>query len=351
MPPALTVSVIIPCFNQGRFLAEAVASVQRQTVADWECIIVNDGSTDETPRVAAELVRADPRIRVIGGPDRGLSASRNRGLADAKGRFIQFLDADDLIEPEKLELQLAALAGAAPPAVAYCKTVRFFDRPEMGEPPDMPTLMIDAANPALDVARRWQIEGDVPCHAFLFDATLFSQRGIRFDETLDTHGDWDCWVELFRLRPSIVYQDRVLARYRFHENSMCRDRAAVRRGGLLAIRKQLERSRGDNAMERALRDRIELVYGWKRAYAFGEEVARSGALPREKLLRRSPLAWRLLRMASLSRGAFSYAASFLASSEESRVERRWLAGELFGYNMESIKLAQAKEKSAKSHSG
>jgi glycosyltransferase involved in cell wall biosynthesis len=101
------VSVIIPCYNYGRYLPEAVASVAAQTLGDLEIIIVDDGSTDETAEVIAGLV--DPRVRIRRTSNRGISAARNAGLDMARGEFIAFLDADDYWEPTKLERQVAIM--------------------------------------------------------------------------------------------------------------------------------------------------------------------------------------------------------------------------------------------------
>lgn len=107
------VSVIVPCFNQAGYLPEALGSVLGQTFADWECIIVNDGSPDDTARVAAEWVKRDARFRYIEKANGGLSSARNAGIEAARGQFVQFLDADDALHPRKFELQLAEAARAA----------------------------------------------------------------------------------------------------------------------------------------------------------------------------------------------------------------------------------------------
>ena len=107
------VSVVIPSYNLGRLLTQAIDSVLAQTVVPSEIIVVDDGSTDDTQ------VRLEPysgRIRCIRQGNRGVSAARNRGIREASGQLIAFLDADDVWHPRKLELQLAA----------------FEDRPDLG---------------------------------------------------------------------------------------------------------------------------------------------------------------------------------------------------------------------------
>jgi glycosyltransferase involved in cell wall biosynthesis len=99
------VSVIIPCFNQGEYISDAIQSVMAQTYIHWECIIIDDGSHDNTTSVVQQFL-TDTRIRYLRQDNQGVAAARNAGLAHAKGDFIQFLDGDDLIAPDKFRLQL-----------------------------------------------------------------------------------------------------------------------------------------------------------------------------------------------------------------------------------------------------
>lgn len=104
------VSVIMPSFNAERFIAEAIDSVISQTVEDWELIIVDDASTDATAAIAAAYQRRDPRIRLIAQTtNQGAASARNRGLDDARGKLIAFIDSDDIWYPEKTAKQVAAL--------------------------------------------------------------------------------------------------------------------------------------------------------------------------------------------------------------------------------------------------
>ncbi len=111
------VSVIIPCYRSGRYVEEAVRSVQAQTFQDWEFLLVNDGSGDAATLEALERIEAfgDDRIQLLqhpGAENRGVSASRNLGLDHARGRYIAFLDSDDAWLPEKLKRQVAILEAA-----------------------------------------------------------------------------------------------------------------------------------------------------------------------------------------------------------------------------------------------
>src|SRR5437660_1100924 len=104
------VSTIIPVYNRSAMLREAVGSVLAQTYRPIEIIIVNDGSTDETPQVCRRLAQANPSVvRVISRQNGGPGVAREAGRQLAMGEFIQYLDSDDLLHPLKFERQVAAL--------------------------------------------------------------------------------------------------------------------------------------------------------------------------------------------------------------------------------------------------
>ena len=124
----VTVSVVMPVYNGERYLEAAVRSVMAQTFGDWELIIVDDGSTDGTPAIAARLAAEDPRIRLVKNiENRGVAASRNRGLALCGGEYVALLDGDDLWRPDKLRRQLA-LAQRTGADIVYCSYGMINDR-------------------------------------------------------------------------------------------------------------------------------------------------------------------------------------------------------------------------------
>ncbi|MCM1101296.1 MAG: glycosyltransferase [Clostridium sp.] len=104
------VSIIVPVYNVEKYIVEAIESVRRQTYDNWELLLVEDGSTDDTGRIMEEYGESvrDDRIRILRQPEnRGAAEARNRGVTEARGRYIAYLDSDDLWEPEKLERELA----------------------------------------------------------------------------------------------------------------------------------------------------------------------------------------------------------------------------------------------------
>jgi glycosyltransferase involved in cell wall biosynthesis len=97
------VSIIIPCYRQGNFLPTTLGSILQQSFTDWECIIVNDGSPDETEEIAHEWIKKDKRFIYVSQNNSGLAAARNKGISISQGSYLLFLDADDLLSSQKLE--------------------------------------------------------------------------------------------------------------------------------------------------------------------------------------------------------------------------------------------------------
>ena len=100
------VSLIVTCFNQTKYISDCLNSVINQSYQDWECIIVNDGSTDNSENIIKHLTSADSRFQYLYQKNQGVAAARNTGLNLAKGEFIQFLDGDDILQKNKIENQV-----------------------------------------------------------------------------------------------------------------------------------------------------------------------------------------------------------------------------------------------------
>ncbi len=120
------VSVIIPSYNYGQYLDPTLNSVLEQTTSDWECLVVDDGSTDHTAAIVAEWSRRDPRFRYLHQNNQGQATARNLGLQHARGEYIQFFDSDDLLQPDKLRIQSAWLDAHPETDIVYGR-VRYFE--------------------------------------------------------------------------------------------------------------------------------------------------------------------------------------------------------------------------------
>ena len=121
------ISVIIPCFNYGHLIAETIDSVLKQTYSSIEIIVIDDGSTDNTEEVLKNHTQNDKRVNYYKYPNAGLGVARNRGLEKAIGNFIQFLDADDLVEKQKFEVQLQIFEEHPQADIVY-GSVRYFTK-------------------------------------------------------------------------------------------------------------------------------------------------------------------------------------------------------------------------------
>jgi glycosyltransferase involved in cell wall biosynthesis len=186
---SVLVSVVIPCFNAERWLGATIASVRAQTHRPLEIIAVDDGSTDGTAALLDSL--AGPDLRVVRQANRGQSAALNAGLAVARGECIQFLDADDLLEPRKIELQLARLAEPGE-AVATCEWGRFHDDPrETRFEPDACWSDQDAR---AWLARNWERGGGMMLPALWLLPRAVAGRAGPWNETLTVNVDMEYFV-------------------------------------------------------------------------------------------------------------------------------------------------------------
>jgi len=119
------VSIIIPCFNYAHLISDTLESLLNQQYAHWEAIIVDDGSTDNTERVIMNFIETDERITYLKQESRGVSVARNLGIKHAKGEFLQFLDADDLVSPGKINSQVLYLTENSSEDICFCRTFYF----------------------------------------------------------------------------------------------------------------------------------------------------------------------------------------------------------------------------------
>jgi glycosyltransferase involved in cell wall biosynthesis len=244
----LLVSAIIPVYNGEAFLAEAVASIQRQLVDALEIIIVNDGSTDGTSEVIEGLQGA---IQSVSQPNRGPAAARSRGVRMARGNVIAFLDADDLWPEDKLEIQLAHLARhpAVDIVLGQTQRIRQFTRDggaqvyEKGADP-WTTLMFGAA-----VIR-----------TSAFDTVGLPDESFQFDD------DVDWFLRARELGLSILTHPDVAVFYRRHKANLTNQRATDQRYFLMALKRSIDRRR------RAGSGRVKLLDDW-----FDDDTRDSGA--------------------------------------------------------------------------
>jgi glycosyltransferase involved in cell wall biosynthesis len=186
MKMAGAISVIVPCFNAREYVAEAFLSVQQQTYQNFEIVAVNDGSTDDTPRLLERHAQADSRIRVVSQVNRGLAAARNAGLREARGEFVCFLDADDVLLPDKFEKQVRYLGENSGVDLVYSDY--FISNTELEL-----TGLIATRIPKGDMRAAYVRKNWFACMTPLVRRSLIDKVG-EFDETLRASEDWDYWI-------------------------------------------------------------------------------------------------------------------------------------------------------------
>lgn len=191
------VSVIIPNFNYGRYVAETIESVLAQTHADHEIIFIDDGSTDDS----LEIARRYPVI-ILSQPNQGVSAARNNGAAYALGDYLLFLDSDDLLYPDTLAVMVEALE-LAPASVGYVYgQLQYF-----GEKNDIfPAGPFDPVR----LARANYIQTSVMIRKSVFEAVGGFDRGF------DLREDWEFFIRCWHHGYSGQFIERPLIRYRKH---------------------------------------------------------------------------------------------------------------------------------------
>ena len=248
------VSVIIPVYNGAFLIRDSIESVRRQSYGSWECIIVDDGSTDETAVVVRTDIAGDDRFRYVYQPNGGLSAARNKGLDCARGEYIQFLDADDVILPEKLQQQLGCME-AEGASVSYTD-YRTGASDDIYQPASFyKPAQCTSADILTELIIRWESMLIIPPHAWLFDASFFREKGLRFDELLPNHEDFDCWVNILRLRPKMVYLDKKLVIYRVSEGSMSRNMLKMGERFLQVLDNQQKKTGQTTVVKKALAEK------------------------------------------------------------------------------------------------
>jgi glycosyltransferase involved in cell wall biosynthesis len=223
--PRPAVTVVIPCFNQARFLPAAIRSACDQGEQVVECIVVDDGSTDGTAAVASKL-----GVRVIQQPNRGLSEARNAGLAAARGEFVVFLDADDELLPGALARSVEMLVSntSATAVVGRCQVMD-----SAGGQLPVSYHDVDPSNLYIEWLSRnfaW-----TPGVALFRRAALEETGG--FPQGLGPAGDYAVYLRLARTGGVLLRREEV-ARYRQHDSSMSRDPVLMLRTTLAVLRRE-----------------------------------------------------------------------------------------------------------------
>lgn len=202
------VSIIIPCYNQASFLAETLDSVLQQTYGNWECIIVNDGSPDNTEEIAQRYCDKDSRFKYLYKNNGGLSSARNAGIKFSTGDYILPLDSDDKIASNYLLEAVNVLESNDKIKIVYCKAELFGEKSCLWELPEYSFERILGGNVIF-------------CSALYRRADYDKTNG--YNQNM-IHGfeDWDFWLSILENGGEVFCIDKIMFYYRIRKESMLR---------------------------------------------------------------------------------------------------------------------------------
>jgi glycosyltransferase involved in cell wall biosynthesis len=224
--PAPTVSVVIPTYNSARYLEDAVDSVLAQSFKSLEVIVIDDGSNDDT---GAVMGRYGASVRYISQHNQGVAAARNHGIEHSRGRYVAFLDADDIWLPHKIQRQLQALEERPECRLCYSEFAVASS--------DLAPLDVERLTPSglalEDLLMRGNVIGS--------PSTVLSERSLLievgcFDIGLSQCADWDLWVRI-AANTEILFLEECLVTYRKHSESMSNNIPLLERDSLRVLEK------------------------------------------------------------------------------------------------------------------
>jgi len=202
------VSIIVPCYNQAQYLDEALQSVLEQTYTNWECIIVNDGSPDNTEEEAKKWVAKDNRFLYLYKENGGLSSSRNYGIKLAAGDYILPLDADDRIAANYVSLAVQSFQEDSSLKVVYCKAKKFGNESGLWSLPSFSLYNLSRNN-------------------LIFCSAFFRKKDWELVNGYDTNmiygwEDWEFWIAILKKGGNVKRLEEIGFYYRIKSNSMLR---------------------------------------------------------------------------------------------------------------------------------
>lgn len=229
------VSIIIPTYNSAKYLKEALDSALKQTYRNTEIIVVDDGSTDNTKEILADYVNGK-KIKYLYKENGGLASARNWGIKKAIGKFISFLDADDLYSLNKVERQVELFAVNDDIGVVFSKSLFFFEGNKSRKfffKNDV-KLKEGVVN---DVLERLKNANFINVNTAMIKSEIFSESNILFDEYLKTSEDWDLWIRIAKAGFKFYFLDEFLCETRLRRDSLQSKLVSQKKNDIYVIRK------------------------------------------------------------------------------------------------------------------
>ena len=190
----MKISIITPCYNAAPYIANTIQSVQNQTILDWEMIIVDDGSSDNSVEIIQKIIAQDSRIKLIQKENGGSASARNLALSIAQGEYIQFLDSDDTIDYKKLERQIT-LMEKEDLDVSYSDWCFVL--------PDGIMEKVHGLNFNLvRILLLWgTLFGALPIHAFVYRRDFLTKHQLSFSSVIKEREDWNFHIQVLSNHP------------------------------------------------------------------------------------------------------------------------------------------------------
>jgi glycosyltransferase involved in cell wall biosynthesis len=190
----MKISIITPCYNAAPYIANTIQSVQNQTILDWEMIIVDDGSSDNSVEIIQKIIAQDSRIKLIQKENGGSASARNLALSIAQGEYIQFLDSDDTIDYKKLERQIT-LMEKEDLDVSYSDWCFVL--------PDGTMEKVHGLNFNLvRILLLWgTLFGALPIHAFVYRRDFLTKHQLSFSSVIKEREDWNFHIQVLSNHP------------------------------------------------------------------------------------------------------------------------------------------------------
>jgi glycosyltransferase involved in cell wall biosynthesis len=231
----MSISVVIPAFNASKYISETIRSVLRQTLPADEVLVIDDGSTDDTGAIAASF---GPPVRVIRTANSKLPAARNRGVEEARGEWIAFVDADDLWADNKLERQMQELSRHPEADLCYTGRILLVENPDSENPDSTVLRDVIKVPPAATIAQELLDVNKFPPSCVVIRRSTFLAVGGH-DTTFPYVEDWDLWLRLLKAGVKFVDCPEPLLRYRVHPDNMTHNAIPLLEGEDRVYRKHI----------------------------------------------------------------------------------------------------------------
>lgn len=211
------VSIVMPCYNGAQFIEETIDSVLSQSYDNWELIVVDDGSKDESVAIVSKYAQADGRVKQISQENGGSAVARNHGIRLAQGQYISLLDADDLWMPNFLEHQIALMKEKN----AICVYSSYARIDEQSQPTLQPVIAKE-----MITSKDMEAVDQIGCLTGLYDRSKYGKIYLH-EELKSLLDDYAYWIDVVKLENRAHGNQEVLAKYRLRTNSLTSNKKAL----------------------------------------------------------------------------------------------------------------------------